>query len=167
MITQAIEGELLTATERADLIQATEPRLTSSLVQYGPDRRTNVKLRVSVNHRWWTDSEITLKLRGAVAELLDVELERVEAVDVVRYRPGGFFGNHHDGKHRSHTVCLTLSDDFEGGLLVFPELDLEYRILAGRAIVWSNEDPKTIHRSDPITSGEKWIAVVWVQADLG
>jgi len=162
---EEIELELLTATERAELIRTSEDRLTPSLVQYGAQRRPNEHLRRSANVRWWIDSPITLKLRTAVAELLEVDLERAEAVDVVRYEPGGFFGDHHDGAHRSATLLLCLSDEYEGGELVFPRLGLQVSLTAGHSVLWPNTSPETIHRSEPISSGQKWVAVVWISLD--
>jgi hypothetical protein len=155
-----ISDEPLNPAERAELIEKTAPLLTPSLVQYGQERRES-KLRRSENYRWREDCVVSLKLRWFVAGLLQIDLQHIEPIDVVRYRQGDYFGRHHDGLHRSWTFCLALTDDFSGGALHFPRLQRRYSTPAGHAVLWPNDTLSTLHESEPIICGEKWVAVVW------
>ena len=109
-------------------------------------------------------------------------VHQIEALQLVRYQPGEFFGIHHDlgnlldddtvqlppkdhgCKRRLVTLfCYlnTLQDD-EGGCTYFPNVGsdshLRVKPKRGRAVLWSNigiggkPDPKTIHAGETVIS---------------
>ena len=81
------------------------------------------------------------------------------------------YGRHVDnalmkGGHRSDlsfTVFLSDPKDYDGGELVIEGADSEqgYKLPAGSAIVYPST---TLHRVDPITRGERWAVVGWVES---
>ncbi len=90
-----------------------------------------------------------------------------------RYQAGMSYGRHVDnalmgGGHFwrsdvSFTVFLNNPDDYAGGELVIEGADSEqaFKLEAGSAIAYPST---TLHRVDPVTSGERLVAVGWVQS---
>jgi prolyl 4-hydroxylase len=124
----------------------------------------------------------------AAAPLLDLARRfgkdgtEVEQVQVLRYGPGDKYGEHHDcfatnstrkcfleQGQRTWTVLAYLSAPEEGGLTVFPRLEIGVLPIAGNVCVWKNVLPtgridwRLLHRAEPVTAGEKWAAVCWVR----
>jgi len=163
-----ISDELLDEEERLELIETSRPNQTPSLVQYSRNRKMNLDKRRSFNYRWRVDSSVSRKCRQIAADLYGLPIDHAEPIDVVRYERGGFFGDHHDGQHRIATLCISLNDDFTGGDLVFPKYKLgaTFRPRAGSGVLWPNDTLETIHRCEPVTDGEKWIAVVWIRSSV-
>jgi hypothetical protein len=115
-------------------------------------------------------------LERRIAEFLGCWVHQIEALQLVRYFPGQFFGVHHDMgdllpddnvslpkkqlgvKRRLVTLfCYlnTLEND-EGGCTHFPAVDLRVKPQKGRAVLWSNitseglPEPRTIHAGEPV-----------------
>ncbi len=90
-----------------------------------------------------------------------------------RYREGMSYGRHVDNalmkeggllrSDLSFTVFLSSPDAYEGGELVIEGADSEtpYKLAAGSAIVYPST---SLHRVDPVVSGERLVAVGWVQS---
>ncbi len=91
-----------------------------------------------------------------------------------RYRPGMTYGDHLDDpimggdgvKYRSDiavTIFLSEPQEYDGGELVIctPWGDQAVKLPAGDAVVYP---AGTIHRVDPVTRGERLVAVTWVQS---
>ena len=116
---------------------------------------------------------------------------RIEPLQLVRYRPGQFFGVHHDlgdwhadsghvtlppksllVKRRVATVfCYlnTLPSSEAGGETHFPLAnELSIRPKEGRAVLFSNiratgqPDPRTIHAGNRVTEGTKYGLNIWI-----
>jgi len=111
--------------------------------------------------------------------MLGCWVHQIEALQLVRYQPGEFFGIHHDlgnlleddtvqlpskdyaCKRRLVTMfCYlnTLQED-EGGCTYFPKCShLRVKPKRGRAVLWCNitpdgkPDPKTIHAGESVNS---------------
>ena len=124
------------------------------------------------------DSKISA-LEQRVANILGCWVHQIEALQLVRYLPGQFFGIHHDLGNllendkvelpRKNLVCKrrlitifcylnTLKDD-EGGCTYFPKCGhLRVRPKRGRAVFWCNitpdgkADPRTIHAGEAVKS---------------
>jgi prolyl 4-hydroxylase len=125
------------------------------------------------------DSKVA-SLEQRIADWLGCWVHQIEAIQLVRYLPGEFFGIHHDMgelmeddqvtlppkdvavKRRLVTIfCYlnTLEED-QGGCTHFPECDhLRVRPEKGRAVIWSNvtfeglPDPRTIHEGERVVTG--------------
>jgi len=91
-----------------------------------------------------------------------------------RYRPGMTYGEHLDDPvmgtggmlYRSDvavTVFLSEPGDYEGGELVIRTAAGEHAVkeAAGSAVLYP---ASTIHRVNPVTRGERLVAVTWVQS---
>ncbi|MGB2924641.1 MAG: Fe2+-dependent dioxygenase [Limnothrix sp.] len=88
-----------------------------------------------------------------------------------RYEKGMSYGRHVDNalmgqgfrSDVSFTVFLNNPEDYAGGELVIEGADSEqsYKLAAGEMILYPST---TLHRVDPIISGDRLVAVGWVQS---
>ena len=114
-----------------------------------------------------------------------VPLENAEPLQVVKYKPGGFYNDHHDacceddskckefikdGGQRVLTILIYLNDSFEGGATKFTELDTEIKAPIYGGIIFhplaegTNQcHPLGLHRGMPITSGTKYVCNLWIR----
>lgn len=98
---------------------------------------------------------------GHYGMMFNVNMQYMEAINFVRYTPGQHFNVHTD--HGFSYICTVsnvtyINDDYEGGELWFPYLDLTFTPKAGDSIFF----PSTYlfaHASKPVTSGTKYSAV--------
>lgn len=89
-----------------------------------------------------------------------------EAIQVLRYQKGEFYNWHSDQAsdhkvkeyHRTISIVLYLTDDFEGGRTEFKHKS--YKPKAGQALIFPSNWCFP-HRAQPIISGEKIAAVTW------
>jgi|UniRef100_A0A6C0JF77 hypothetical protein len=122
----------------------------------------------------WLDLEDPV-VNGVVqrcASLTDRPIANCEMLQVVRYRPGGFYHPHQDafpkGNKRMYTVILALNDDYEEGETEFPNIKNKYKLKKGDALFFHTLDnyemisSKALHGGLPVKYGEKWICNVWV-----
>jgi hypothetical protein len=94
-------------------------------------------------------------------QVFNIEMNFVEAINFVKYGPGQHFSVHTD--HGFSYSCVVssvmyLNDDYEGGELWFPNLDIKYKPDYGDIILF----PSTYiysHASLPVVSGTKYAAV--------
>ena len=120
----------------------------------------------------------SLELR--IAGLAGVGVENMEALHVVRYRPGGFYKPHYDffnlehggyaslisrGGQRVATVIIYLNSPRAGGETVFPNLQLTVPAVTGKAVLFNypNVDTYSLHGGNPVLAGEKWILTAWIR----
>lgn len=120
------------------------------------------------------------------ADTAQLPFENCEDLQVVKYDTGGFFKEHNDscfednddcqqfrnrGGHRIATILISLSDkyDYEGGETRFSILDKNYKLDKGNAVLFYNLDQEgnelknSTHGGLEITTGEKWIANIWIR----
>ncbi|MGR5945768.1 2OG-Fe(II) oxygenase family protein [Enterobacter sp. C4G1] len=82
----------------------------------------------------------------------------LEDTQLVRYSPGGFFKKHTDWG-RSHpqrciSLALYLNDEYEGGCLEFPLLDVRHKPTTGECIAFPSD---YLHSGEPVIEGEKYV----------
>lgn len=91
----------------------------------------------------------------------NLNMQYMEAINYVRYQPGQHFQVHTDhGFSYTCTVSsvMYLNDEYEGGELWFPYLDLTFKPEYGDIVLF----PSTYiyaHAAKPVTSGVKYSAV--------
>jgi predicted 2-oxoglutarate/Fe(II)-dependent dioxygenase YbiX len=122
----------------------------------------------------WLDLEdpIINKIAERCVSLTDRPLKNCEKLQVLRYRPDGFYKPHQDaftdGNKRMYTIILALNDDYEEGETVFPNLRRKYKLNKGDALFFHTLDnyelltSKALHGGRPVKSGEKWICNLWI-----
>jgi hypothetical protein len=82
----------------------------------------------------------------------------------------GFYNSHRDTtgltKYRKmSTICsLTDPDEYEGGCLVFDELDIEFKLKKGQVIIF---DSSLLHRVTPVISGMRTVLIGFMFGDEG
>lgn len=133
-----------------------------------------------------------LKVSGVQAEGLRAEVEKaltehplfqmavrpakVTPLIFSRYRDGMTYGNHVDdpvmgrgaGRLRtdvSFTLFLDDPDSYDGGELVTETTagEQSYKLPAGAAVVYPSS---TLHRVDPVTRGQRRVAIGWAQSTI-
>lgn len=87
-------------------------------------------------------------------------------IQLVRYRPGGFFYTHQDGldapsEWRKRSFVLYLNDDVAGGETTFPALGVTVAPRTGYALAFP---PFVPHRAEPVREGEKYVFTFWLGA---
>jgi PKHD-type hydroxylase len=95
---------------------------------------------------------------------------------LTRYRPGMKYGFHSDsayirlpsGELRSDlscTVFLNDPDSYEGGSLhiCYVDADLTFKLRAGEAIIYPSD---TLHEVEPVTKGERLVAITFIQSRI-
>jgi len=135
-------------------------------------------------------TSVIARIERRASQLFGVTADRVEPLQVVKYRPGQFFGRHHDmgvlfddgsvelperPPRRLTTIFVYLNDvdPSNGGSTRFPGLvnedgiPLEVFPKRGKAVVFCNitgegtPDERTVHEGCPILQGVKYGMNIW------
>lgn len=130
-----------------------------------PDVRSASTL-VSVDaepfHRQF-DTRVDATLKPLIKQHWQVDLASHSGTHVLRYGPADHYVPHQDTgpgfEDRYLSVVCYLNDDFTGGQTSFPGLDYTAIPEAGKAIVFPSN---YLHCSEPVTSGEKFVVVTWI-----
>jgi hypothetical protein len=136
---------------------------------------------------WIGDDEhpAARKMAALAARLTGIDAVHQEALQVAVYEPQGMFVDHYDacptmaddpdncdrmnqgaGQRRA-TLLVYLNDGFAGGETEFVKIGLKIRPERGKGILfWDTDGDENIiassmHRGNPVLSGEKWIATKW------
>ena len=126
---------------------------------------------------------VVASLFQRVENLTGVSRKNSENLQLLHYGVGGYYKSHNDYlngyENKVHgvrilTVFLYLNDSgdppLEGGGTHFPKLGLTVQPKRGRAVIWpsvlNNDphriDPRTLHESLEVTSGQKYGANMWL-----
>lgn len=145
------------------LVADCSQHLTPAMFWSNGKRIRDPKIRDAYSYKW-TEPRLSEITRAIVSEFSggDVELARVEPIEIVCYPPGNGNERHLDGPHRSHSVVYFLNRGYEGGELVFDDGSVFRDMAIGSAVVWEN-GPDSFHAGNPVTRGLKWILVSWVR----
>lgn len=149
------------------------PRFRPSTV--GGNHQVNTKIRQSETAWLGMEDPVVRRVAERCLKFIDRPLENCEKLQVLRYRPGGFYKPHFDAfsddpasNPRMYTFILALNEGYEGGETAFPRLKKEYKLKTGDGILFENLDNyefmtgKAYHGGKPVTSGEKWVCNLWV-----
>jgi prolyl 4-hydroxylase len=137
---------------------------------------------VRTNSMAWVDQKhpMVADINQRIAALTGIPLENQEPLQVLHYSPGEQYVAHLDAfqqgsKHLEHggnrqaTVLLYLNEVEGGGGTSLPELGMTVYPHTGLGLFFRSLDsagnilPKSLHTGDPVTAGEKWVAVKWIR----
>jgi len=126
----------------------------------------------------WLDpnkDDVVKKVIQRCASLTDRPPENCEHLQVLRYKPGGFYTEHQDAfekdiepNFRMYTCIIALNDDYVGGETNFPNLNKKYKLEKGDVLLfntlnsWDMFTKRAIHAGLPVQQGEKWICNLWI-----
>jgi prolyl 4-hydroxylase len=178
--------DFLSEEECRVLVEFTLPRLIESRVYEAKVDNVDHNIRIS-DQTWIHDHEhnaIVDQINRRIEAIVQIPPDRYEALQVVRYKPGGFYRPHHDActstpadckrmnepfqAQRYLTFLIYLNDDFTGGGTHFPTLKYTTQPKRGMAVLFQNTDstgkvlPDSLHGGDPVKQGEKWICNKWI-----
>lgn len=101
-----------------------------------------------------------------------VRPKKIHTLRFNHYSQGMTYGRHTDnalmnGARSDLSFTLFLSDPntYEGGELIVEGLDSEqaYKLPAGNALIYPSG---SLHRVDPVTQGDRWAVIGWVQSQI-
>ena len=151
------------------------------------DKKTHDYDDGRISYQAWLskDDETVNYIMKRVEYIVDVPIENFESLQVVKYYPGGFYDYHQDaccsnsvgcsninklGGHRIYTFIIYLNDDYTGGETSFKNLNLDFKLNKGDAILFHTLDKNKItchknglHSGKPVKKGIKWICNIWVR----
>lgn len=177
-----VYNNFITPHEANYILSQAEPKFTDSeTIGGGVDTQTR-KSKTA----WLDKCDPTIKtIIERVCAINNFPSENAEHLQVVKYGPDGFYNPHHDstgddnpeskeflksGGHRVATMLIYLNDDFEGGATRFVNLAKDVKPPKHGSILFYPLDkynnrchPKALHAGLPLTSGQKYIANVWVR----
>merc|ERR1719253_2276083 len=97
------------------------------------------------------------RMEHRFAAIAGLPVSQLEGLNMVRYTPGEYFTEHHDGKFRPKTVFVYLNDlpDDDDGETYFSQIGMKFVPRSCTAVVWSNaqadgkEDSRVLHEGIP------------------
>jgi predicted 2-oxoglutarate/Fe(II)-dependent dioxygenase YbiX len=117
-------------------------------------------------------------VRAFINPFYEVEVRDREPSQILHYGVGGHYIPHVDAEtlykddlgldlwektlDRDLSVVYFLNDDFSGGELFFPQLDLLIKPEAGTLVCFPS-DHNYIHGVNPVTSGHRYTVVTWMR----
>lgn len=162
------------------------PRLERSTVHSGAGHRPS-DFRIAKT-AWIRSNEdlVVERIETRLTSILGLSMDSSEALQVVNYGLGGFYGPHLDSarpttskandsamikelerSERLATILMYLNHVEAGGSTVFPRLNVSVAPIERSAVVWFNigqegySDTRTLHTGCPVLLGSKWIATKW------
>ena len=93
-------------------------------------------------------------------EMYGVVIKESYGFDLLKYEVGDYFDVHYDGQGRSLSLIALLTDDFEGGEIIFFD-DYKPTVKKGTGIIF----PANFiyhHYVTPVTSGTRYTVVTWL-----
>mmetsp|Transcript_58823 Transcript_58823/g.140251 ORF Transcript_58823/g.140251 Transcript_58823/m.140251 type:complete len:473 (+) Transcript_58823:96-1514(+) len=151
----AIIPNFVTPAEAQHLMDLAEGHWIPSLIagQGSSERGADAEALTNLRSQTRTSRSCMLRpVQSSVVEHIEqrcssvagLPVENLERLTLVRYAPGEFFSEHHDGRFRPKTIFVYLNelpDDDEGGDTVFARLGISFRPRTGCAVMWRNATP--------------------------
>ncbi len=130
------------------------------------------------------ETPIIARIEQRIAELANLPVENGEGLQVLNYQVGQGYLPHFDffdptlkgspavlayGGQRVITCIMYLNDVESGGETAFPEVGKLIKPSRRDAIMFANVlpdgqvDRMSLHASEPVTAGEKWVATKWIR----
>jgi prolyl 4-hydroxylase len=170
----------LTSEECDHLIEISKDKLARSQVI---DRADNTVDKARTSHSYYIPSSVDGIVQGIedrIAKMVNKHKGHLEGLQVVRYKPGDYFREHHDWFHppyrnkvnnqRQYTFFVYLNDiQGAGGQTEFPKLKKEFYPKKGHALFWRNCtsldecSDLSLHQGKAPISDMKYGLNIWVQ----
>ena len=182
----AVLRDILSAEECAALIERARPRLAPSTIvdpstgrDIVADHRTSQGMFFRVG-----EDELIARLDRRMSDVMNLPVENGEGFQVLFYPTGGVNTPHFDflqpsnpanqasiarSGQRVSTLIAYLNDVEEGGETVFPAAGWSVAPLQGHAVYFEycnrlgQVDAQTVHGSNPVVRGEKWVLTKWMR----
>ena len=126
----------------------------------------------------YSNPPLIQKIKNIVSKATNLPIENQEPPNVIRYKVGGLYKEHNDflgsyksfkgGGDRKYSCLFYLNNNFKGGETYFPHFNLKIGPTIGTLVKWDNllpdgtGNPNLLHAGLPVTEGEKWILIIWV-----
>ena len=174
----------LTNEECDKIIELSKGNMFSSKVYSQNEDLYDNKIRISQQCWLNDDNSFIKKLTDKIKSYTNMNNNYSEQLQVVNYKPGGFYKPHYDAcvgnestcermnkeeGPRYLTVLIYLNDNFEGGETIFPIINKSVKPKKGKAVIFQNVDDngniinQALHGGEPVKNGEKWIANKWIK----
>lgn len=135
--------------------------------------RSNKVFPISINSSEELIKELDLNIFNKLTKFIGEYSDyfRLGTVDdegyfLLKYETGTMYNQHYDcGQkqcHRVFSIICYLNDDYEGGELEFPHLNVKYKPSAGDVVIFPSNYTFS-HIAHPVTSGTKYSLVTWVE----
>jgi len=169
--------------EEADyLIELGRPQLIRSSVM---GDETIIESRTSRNTFVFRTDPVVMGIALRISSVVNMPLENQEAMQIVHYAKRQEYKAHYDACIAEHKSCiddrkrgglryvtmfLYLNDNFTGGGTGFPSMHCISKARKRRGVVFYNLNkfnstahPYSFHSGEPVLSGEKYGANVWIR----
>ena len=167
----------------SDILKDTDLRLAAKVYSAQDGFESGVgtagrRARQVKNNEQAGDSVLAESLRGLIRKRLEnhdlvtaaARPKSIVRLILSRYREGMAYGRHldaalMDGQRTdlSFTLFLNAPEAYEGGELVVEEAagEREVKLPAGSMVIYPSY---SLHRVEPVRSGERWTAVGWIRS---
>lgn len=175
---------VITEEEQKYILEKAAPSFSRSMVvgsETPSETRTSETMWISK-----TDDPVVQPMMKRLCEQFGVPFENAESLQVVKYKPGTYYKEHHDSccddtdacrqftgnsGQRILTILVYLNDDFEAGETHFPTLETKLKAPPRGAVVFHPMSkthpeachPKALHAGLPVSTGEKYICNIWIR----
>lgn len=167
-------ANVLSDEECETLIEMSNNKMKRSKI--GSSRKTN-NIRTS-SGTFLEESETVTSIERRIASIMNVPIDHGEGLHILKYKVGQEYKAHYDffaensaaaTNNRISTLVMYLNDVEEGGETFFPKLNLSVSPKRGMAVYFeyfyqdASLNELTLHGSDPVIKGEKWVATQWIR----
>ncbi|MES2102878.1 MAG: 2OG-Fe(II) oxygenase [Pseudomonadota bacterium] len=182
----AVLSNVFSSEECAELIALAKPRLTVSTIvdpMSGKDVVSGQRTSFGMFFRQQENSFIA-RLDQRIAEIMNLPLAHGEGLQILHYPAGAGSTPHFDflvpsnpanqaslarSGQRVSTMVTYLNEVEGGGETVFPQAGWAVSPVRGNAVYFEYAntlgqlDHASLHASNPVTQGEKWVATKWMR----
>ena len=164
------------------LIKLCQGRFLQSSVYGSNQDFIDTKSRSSTNTYFKRgENKLINKIEKKVCELLNIKLDQIEPLQIVKYEKGQEYKYHYDyfdkesdqnNNQRINSILVYLNDldEEDGGATHFPLYKCKFIPYKGRAIHWENIDSNknlnklSLHAGQPILTDKfKYILTIWTR----
>lgn len=163
--------DIISKDERDYIINQAKDKLQPS--EISTEKEVDSSVRKSETAWLDLDDPVISRIVDRCLKFTDRPKENCENLQVVKYRPNGYYKPHYDSINdknpRLYTFLIALNDDYEKGETEFPNLRRKYKMKECNGLFFHNLDnyelscSKSLHGGKPVESGEKWICNLWVR----